>query len=221
MTDLIYNISKEAASQLLWVSTRTIDRYLSSGRLTSKKNGNKVMLAQDEVLSLKKENDDIEVNTVDVISGSDYHSSYWAGTNNTSLSLGSEQLGKLMDEKFDKFTTMLENKDNLLEEKNAMIFWLQKRLGEMESKLQSMIALPDHHNEKEQLLWQKKELQNRLDNLNNTLKKEETKNNIFIGLLVIIGLIIVMLMFRNPTAWGTNQNNTSSNTNVPAIEEVN
>jgi hypothetical protein len=34
------------------------------------------MLAQDEVLSLKKENDDIEVNTVDVISGSDYHSSY-------------------------------------------------------------------------------------------------------------------------------------------------
>lgn len=50
MTDLIYNISKEAASQLLGVSTRTIDRYLASNRLTSKKMGNKVMLAQEEVM---------------------------------------------------------------------------------------------------------------------------------------------------------------------------
>lgn len=50
----------------------------------------------------------------------------------------------------------------------------------METKIQAMIALPEHHNEKEQLITQKKELQNRLENLNTTLKKEEMKNNIFI-----------------------------------------
>jgi len=68
MSDLIYNISKEAASQLLGISTRTIDRYLAQGKLTSKKTGNKVMLAQDEVLLLKKEGDDIEINDIDIIS---------------------------------------------------------------------------------------------------------------------------------------------------------
>lgn len=124
MTELIYNISKEAASQLLGVSTRTIDRYLASGRMSSRKKGNKVMLAQEEVLTFKKESDDIEINDVEVVSVSDYHrsinaneASYWAGTNNTSLSLGAEQLGEMLETKFNKFATMLENKDNLLEEK--------------------------------------------------------------------------------------------------------
>jgi flagellar hook-associated protein FlgK len=104
----------------------------------------------------------------------------------------------MMDEKFNKFATMLENKDNLLEEKNSLIFGLQKKLGEMESKLQTMIALPDHHNEKELLLTQKKELQNRLDNMNGSLKKEELKNNVFIGLLVILGIGLIFWMFWDP-----------------------
>lgn len=219
MTDLIYNISKEAASQLLGVSTRTIDRYLANWKLSSKKTWNKVMLAQEEVRMLKKDDDSIEINTVDVISWSDYQNSYGAWTNHTTLALGTEQIEKIMDEKFHIFADMLSSKDELLEEKNNTIFALQRKIGEMESKIQSMIALPDHHNEKEQLLSQKKELQNRLDNLHNSLKKEETKNNVFIWLLIIVWLIIVMLMFRNPVSWANKA--TTHNSAVPAIEEVN
>jgi len=96
------------------------------------------------------------------------------------LALGAEQLGQIIDDRFGKFATMLENKDNLIEEKNAMIFGLQKKIGEMEVKIQSMVALPDHTNEKEQLVAQKKELQNRLENITKSLSKEELKNNIFI-----------------------------------------
>lgn len=221
MTDLIYNISKEAASQLLWVSTRTVDRYLANGRLTSKRMGNKVMLAQDEVLALRRESDDIEVNSVEVVSSSDYQQSYGAGSNNTSLALGAEQIGQIMDEKFNKFATMLENKDNLLEEKNAMIFGLQKKIGEMDVRLQSMIALPDHQNEKEQLSSQKKELQNRLDNLNKNLQKEELKNNIFIGLLVVVWIIITILLTYNPSSGLPTEGADLDNTVAPAVEEVN
>ena len=226
MTDLIYNISKEAASQLLGVSTRTIDRYLASDKLSSRKSWNKVMLAQEEVLLLKKEWDDIEFNTVDIISWGDYQSSYGPGSNNTSLSLGAEQFDKMMDDKFNKFATMLENKDNLLEEKNSLIFGLQKKLGEMESKLQSMIALPDHHNEKEQLLTQKKELQNRLDNMNWSLKKEEIKNNVFIGLLVIVWIGLIFWMFWDPK-WTSKLDEVSlddtANTNIiePSLDTNN
>lgn len=225
MTELIYNISKEAASQLLWVSTRTIDRYLASGRLTSKRMGNKVMLAQDEVLILRKETDNIEINSVEVISSDDHNesSSYGVWVNNTNLALGAEQLGQIIDDRFGKFATMLENKDNLIEEKNAMIFGLQKKIGEMEVKIQSMVALPDHTNEKEQLVAQKKELQNRLENITKSLSKEELKNNIFIWLLIIVWIIISMLMFRNP-ATGSNSATTSdtptSDVSNAVIEEV-
>jgi predicted transcriptional regulator len=37
MSDKIYNVSKEAAAQLIGVSTRTIDRYISDGKLSAKK----------------------------------------------------------------------------------------------------------------------------------------------------------------------------------------
>lgn len=178
------------------------------------------MLAQEEVMTLKGESDNIEVNSVDVISWSDFHSSYWAGTNNTSLSMGAEQIGKIMDEKFDKFTTMLVNKDNLLEEKNGMIFGLQKKIGELETRIQSMVALPEHHSEKEQLVSQKKELQSRLENMDRSLRKEEMKNNVFIGLLVIVWLVIVMLMFRNPSTNTPDTSSLDNLNNTTAIEEV-
>ena len=220
MTELIYNISKEAASQLLWVSTRTIDRYLASGRLTSKRMWNKVMLAQDEVLELRKESDNIEINSVEVISEHDHsHSTYGAWTNNTGLSLWAEQLWQIIDERFGKFATMIENKDNLIEEKNAMIFGLQKRIGEMEVKIQSMVALPDHTNEKDQLVAQKKELQNRLENLNKNLSKEELKNNIFIWLLIIVWIIISMLMYYPASGSVSSGDITATNT-APAVEEI-
>lgn len=83
-----------------------------------------------------------------------------------------------------------------------------------------MIALPDHQSEREQLLDHKKELQNRLDNLNKSLSKEETKNNIFIGILVIVGIIIIMLMFWNPSS-GTPTTPATSDNTLPAVEEVN
>lgn len=190
MEQMIFNVSKEAASQLLWVSTRTIDRYISAGKLKSKKVWNKVMLSQQEVVHLRWENENIETSSIDIIS--DYYT--WSTdmvTNNT------ESISKLMDEKFDTFMELIKDKDSLIEEKNSFIFGLQKKLWELENKLSTMIALPDHANEKQEILNQKMELQNRLETAQKTLKKEELKNNVFIWLLVIVGIVIALLLFWN------------------------
>ena len=50
-----YNLSREKAALELGVSTRTIDRYVKSGKLSYKKIANKVLLANDEILALKQE----------------------------------------------------------------------------------------------------------------------------------------------------------------------
>jgi len=70
MSDKIYNVSKEAAAQLIGVSTRTIDRYISDEKLTSKKVGNKVMLNQAEVMKMRSEYDNLPQSNgrVDVLS---------------------------------------------------------------------------------------------------------------------------------------------------------
>ena len=39
-----YTVTRTQAAALLWVSTRTIDRYVKSGKLSYKKIANKVIL---------------------------------------------------------------------------------------------------------------------------------------------------------------------------------
>jgi len=55
MSQLSYSISRENAATYLGISTRTIDRYVKSGKLSYKKIANKVILAKEQVEDLKKE----------------------------------------------------------------------------------------------------------------------------------------------------------------------
>ena len=50
-----YWITREKAAIELWVSTRTIDRYVKGGKLSYKKVANKVLLAKEEIENLKNE----------------------------------------------------------------------------------------------------------------------------------------------------------------------
>src|SRR5574344_146830 len=51
----MYNVTREVAAKSLNISTRTIDRYIKSGKLSYKKIANKVLLAKEEVIALKQE----------------------------------------------------------------------------------------------------------------------------------------------------------------------
>ncbi|MEI8092475.1 MAG: helix-turn-helix domain-containing protein [bacterium] len=50
-----YNVTREAAAKTLNISTRTVDRYIKSGKLSYKKIANKVILAKEEIISLQQE----------------------------------------------------------------------------------------------------------------------------------------------------------------------
>lgn len=55
--NLNYNISREEASELLNISTRTLDRYIRRGKLSYRKVANRVLLAREELDKLKDEID--------------------------------------------------------------------------------------------------------------------------------------------------------------------
>jgi excisionase family DNA binding protein len=50
-----YTVTRNQAANLLGVSTRTIDRYVKSGKLSYKKVANKVILNEEELRILQNE----------------------------------------------------------------------------------------------------------------------------------------------------------------------
>ena len=198
MSELIYNISKEAAAQILWISTRTIDRYISNNKLTIKKIWNKVMLAQEEIMKLKSDFEkEGKNNKIDVISENNFQTiqDFQSSESGQIVSFNEwamvDMLSKSMDEKFDKFFVVLDQKDKILDERNRAVSALQNRIIELESKIQTMIALPDYNNEKQKIIAEKINLESQIENLSKDLKVRKTENNIYMILFILIWLLLM------------------------------
>ena len=177
-----YNITREVAAKSLHISTRTIDRYIKSGKLSYKKIANKVLLAKEEVVELKQEFATLhqELNTEIVNQSS--HTQETANQNHptTTTLRNKDEFEDAIDQKVEKFFLIFKEKEKMLEEKNKVIFVLQQRVSELESKIQHMIALPDYNKEKQEAIIEKQKLEEKIGQLKNMIKSEKLKNLIFI-----------------------------------------
>ena len=174
-----YNVTREVASKSLNISTRTIDRYIKSGKLSYKKIANKVLLAKEEVISLKEEFATLhqELNT-EIINQS-----------NTTGLANKGNTEDAIDQKVEKFFLIFKEKEKMLEEKNKVIFVLQQRVSELENKIQHMIALPDYNKEKQEAIIEKQKLEEKIGQLKGVIKNEKLKNLVFIWLSLIFIIV--------------------------------
>ena len=182
-----YTVTRNQAANLLWVSTRTIDRYVKSGKLSYKKIANKVILNEEELAILQKEFSSLrqEVST-ELIWDKD-----------SSLSVKPVSDLTTLDQKIDKFYLIFQEKDKQIEEKNKIIFLLQQRIGELEAKIQTMVALPDYNKEKQQAIEEKKALEEKLAKLKARVKEQETKTYVVIVFAIIFIIIALYFYFKN------------------------
>jgi excisionase family DNA binding protein len=196
MTNLTFNISREDAAVQLGISTRTIDRYVKAGKMHYKKVANKVLLAREEVERLQQDFDLLHQQEGITVSGvresgivdvsySAQGSGTGEGTN--MLSTGVELTG------VKEFIDLLSKKDQNLEEKNQIIFMLQRKIGEMETQLKQMIALPDHSKEKEFLVTNIQKLELEKVSLEEAVKKEKLFGTIFAAIAFVA--VIIFLVF--------------------------
>lgn len=190
MSDLSYNISREAAAQYLGVSTRTIDRYVKSGKLSYKKVANKVILAKEEVDTIKDDFNLLrqDAEYTEVISSSNNAIAKPASSSNSN---GNQAI----NERLDQFFGLITEKDKALEDKNKVIFVLQQKLGELEGRMKSMIALPDHTEEKQKLLIEKERLEGKLKEVYTGYKGERTKNIVWMSIMFIVIIIVIIFIF--------------------------
>lgn len=189
-----YNVTREVAAKSLNISTRTVDRYIKSGKLSYKKIANKVILAKEEVLSLQQEFSTLrqELNS-EIVSQS--ASPAATHSNNTSLS-ANKGMEDAIDQKIEKFFLIFKEKDKMLEEKNKVIFVLQQRIGELETKIKHMVALPDYTREKQEAIIEKQKLEEKIGQLKWAIKNEKMKNLVFIGLSLIFIAVAAFFVMK-------------------------
>ena len=183
-----YTVTRNQAASLLWVSTRTIDRYVKSGKLSYKKIANKVILNEEELKVLQNEFSSLrqEIST-ELLWEKDWKA----------ISVKPISDMSTLDEKLDKFYLIFQEKDKQIDEKNKIIFMLQQRIGELEAKIQTMIALPDYNKEKQQAIEEKRILEEKLAKLKSRVKEQETKTYIVLVFAVILVIVAVYFYIKH------------------------
>ena len=192
-----YSITREKAAIELGVSTRTIDRYVKGGKLSYKKVANKVLLARDEVEALKAEFSTLHSQvTSELIQEVKPNVAPTSQTSPVAQPVAVRaDIDQAIEEKIDKFFLIFKEKDKMIEEKNKIIFILQQRIGELETKIQTMIALPDYNREKQEAIIEKQKLEERISKLKEAVRTEKVKNFIIMVFsFVFIGVAIFLLM---------------------------
>jgi hypothetical protein len=102
------------------VSTRTIDRYVKSGKLSYKKVANKVLLSKEEITELQRDFGALRQEPVSEIVG--------PVSTTRSVTTVNPSIEQAIDAKIEKFFLIFNEKDKILEEKNKVIFMLQQRI---------------------------------------------------------------------------------------------
>lgn len=182
-----YTVTRNQAATMLWVSTRTIDRYVKSGKLSYKKVANKVILNKEELDVLQSEFSSLrqEIST-ELIGERDERD----------LAVKPVSDMATLDEKLDKFYLIFQEKDKQIEEKNKIIFLLQQRIGELEAKIQTMVALPDYNKEKQQAIAEKKALEEKLAKMTAKVKEQEMKTFVVIWFAIVFVIIAVYFYMK-------------------------
>ncbi len=188
MSDLTYNVSRQQAADMLWVSTRSIDRYVKWWKLSYKKVANKVLLAREEIDDMQADYELLHQNPVTetvVIKENVSQQPNKVTRVNSGLGLGSVK----------EFADILWQKDITIEEKNQMIYALQRKIWEIETRMQQMIALPDHSAEKEEFKLDIQKLTMEKKDLQESIRREKLMNTIFLW-LALISVIFVLFFMR-------------------------
>lgn len=191
MTTLTYSLTRQQAADYLGVSTRTIDRYVVKGDLRYKKIANKVVLSQEDVERLHH---DLELIQQAAISGMPTTAVEQDHGEESSVLAKSTTPSWTSRQHIKEFVWLLQEKDKTIEEKNQVIFGLQHHIGQLESRLQQVIALPDYTAEKTDLENQIQSLESHKTTLEDQVKREKLRNAVYMWLIMIWGVVIALLI---------------------------
>src|SRR3989338_5201486 len=179
-----YNLSREAASKMLKVSIRTLDRYLKNKKLSSHLVDGRIWLEKDEVKlfklnkgsatlvdevdmstsNLSTENEVDNVDNVEVI-GQDFvdNMSTKRERSRTNVSAGSN--GN------DEYKNLYIAQSEELKEKQDRLEIANYRVGQLEAQLKSSVPMLEYHREKYEIKREQDELKDQINESKNLVSR--------------------------------------------------
>ena len=198
----MYNITRQQASEILWISTRSVDRYIKSWKIRAEKQWKVVMLNDEDIKNLSWESVKIkqkiivspEVENIEKVVSIENNKS------NSQWLVRKAEYEKILatfDKMFNGFREEIKEKDNKIQE-------LSIELWRAREQKENSIDLMEY--KKVQFLSEeaKKSLSNTLEKekaekekLNKELKYEKTTNRLLIIFIVILFIISWVIFFMN------------------------
>lgn len=182
----MYSIDRESAAKMLEISTRTIDRYIRSGKIRTTKKWKKIFL----------NNQDVEIIKSWWIQ-EDYEVIRPTEKENTGFTIKPLDSSK-------NYRSLYEDSLKIVEKKDEIIKDLSYKLGRVEVELKNSIPILEYkkttfllessNNKTEE---EKKELNTSIDGLKDKLKNQEFINIILVWLFSIMLIVIFLVWFAN------------------------
>ena len=203
----MYNLTRQEASEILGISTRSIDRYIKSGKIRAKKDWKIVYLNKADVENLspwdkkvaeviipKKQKEIVsEINEIQ-------NNSYNEANNNSNNRwiVKKSEIDKI-SATFEKMFNDLRNENK---EKDRVIQWLSVKLWRYEEINKNSIPVIEYK-KSQFLLEQSKvslnnevfEIKSQKTNLEKKLNYEKTTNKLLIAFVVILFIILWVVFF--------------------------
>jgi len=193
---LKYNVDRKAASKLLKVSVRTVDRYIKKKVLAAQNVGGRVWLNKDEVYGLidrkNPETIDTEVDmstpmtSIDIIGDIQESEQQRLSTTETRKIVKSADTSHLYKDLYEKTKEELQEKQERLEIANY-------RVGQLEAQLKNSIPLLEYHRESSEKRLEKAHLIEKVEHgeraiksLCQRIKFEESHKKILFAILLIL-----------------------------------
>lgn len=189
----MYNLTREEASLILEISVRSVDRYIKSWKLRSKKDWKKVLINTEDVEILKSW---WNKNKQEIITPESNNKS-----SKISPDINSKEIKNI--EKVDNSNTnnaldnIYNDLKNEIDEKNNIITELSFKLWKLEEIAKNSITLAEHNKNQFLLEESKQEIEEQLSNKNkeNIVLKKKFKDEKYANLiLIIISLVLFVIL---------------------------
>lgn len=185
-----YNLSREAASRLLKVSIRTLDRYLKNKKLSSHLVDGRIWLEKGEIEAFKLDKsasvlvDNVDMSTSDLSTENEVDN-----VDNVEV-IGQDFVDKTPRDEYKNLYLSLNEE---LKEKQERLEIANYRVGQLEAQLKSSIPMLEYHREKYEIKKEQDELKNQITESTNlisrlsiSIKYERFSKRVFLFILLII-----------------------------------
>ncbi len=183
MADPIKYITRFQASEMLGLSTRTIDRYIRKKGIKIRKEGKNILLLESDILPLSR---DIPVEH-EVVGQEDYANAEHTATTEQKLVFSPSQ--EVLIKQF------LQQTREELSRKDEKIESLQYKIGQLEARVEQSVPLLEAQNERHEAA-QKTE---QIEKLSLQIKRTNLVKNLYLLLFLLLALTIpvVFLMLQH------------------------